>query len=202
MYSRLTADVTLTLVRLVSLLRNGGLGSPWSTSSESRSSHPECPWARRPTYSDESHGTRHPRGKPALSLPKGGGPRQGELGSRFRGNDGCRGEAPPRPYGGFPLPALARTSFAACRPKALGRRAGMTRLSTRAAKNLVARGRSRGWAAPSFWRAGGWLGADLVWAQERRAVGRRLPLTVVFHCIRQRQGQVSGPGCGGSDATF
>ena len=35
--------------------------------------------------------------------------------------------APPR--GGFPLPAFAGTSLAACRPKAVGRRAGMTRLS-------------------------------------------------------------------------
>jgi hypothetical protein len=72
------------------------------------------PWPSGPPI-----GTRHPREKPALSLPNGGGPRQGELGSRLRGNDGCRGEAPPRPYGGFPLPALAGTSFA-----------GMTRLST------------------------------------------------------------------------
>jgi hypothetical protein len=41
----------------------------------------------RPTHRDESHRFHHPRAKPALSLPKGGGPCPDELDSRLHGND-------------------------------------------------------------------------------------------------------------------
>jgi len=74
------------------------------------------------------------RGPPPVASAEGGPPpcllesygRQAEgFGPAFRsvragrpqgGNDGCRGKAPPRPYGGFPLPTFARTSFAGMTP--------------------------------------------------------------------------------------
>jgi hypothetical protein len=78
-------------------------------SSKSYSSHPERPWAWRPTHGDESHGTRHPRGSGGCTpLPKHVDSRpSASSGQALRGNDerelilgcGCRAEAAPRPRG-------------------------------------------------------------------------------------------------------